>query len=301
MIIITRTSHSTNFVSIWRNSLKNQKESVSIWRSDKSCTSTTSSSLTRICSWSNVFKSYVLISMTFKKNWTLIITTRIKYEKFSFEHAKIIRFYWSIYIIHRRSFQISSTLFITILSITNQSTKRITRIFKASTSSIVIMLMITISSTNNIIANWTIIVTIVDFLLILDLAIDFQFVRLKSVSYVINLSVDQQITRKRNAMTSKSALRIEISNENCVRDLNVVWNNLSLSSKIIKMRISSFNSSKSWISTSTFRSIIFRLMNSSLNSTANQNHFSSLSTRLITRKQFLQSLSCSLTRHLRTN
>jgi hypothetical protein len=45
MIIITRTSHSTNFVSIWRNSLKNQNESVSIWLNDKSCTSTTSSSL----------------------------------------------------------------------------------------------------------------------------------------------------------------------------------------------------------------------------------------------------------------
>jgi hypothetical protein len=82
MIIIMRTSHSTNFVTIWRNSLKNQNESVSIWRSDKSCTSTTSLSLTRICSWSNVFKSYALISMTFKKNWILIITIRIKCEKF---------------------------------------------------------------------------------------------------------------------------------------------------------------------------------------------------------------------------
>jgi hypothetical protein len=82
MIIITRTSHSTNFVSIWRNSLKNQNESVSIWRSDKSCTSTTSLSSIRICFWSNVFKSYVLISTTFKKNWILIITIRIKCEKF---------------------------------------------------------------------------------------------------------------------------------------------------------------------------------------------------------------------------
>jgi hypothetical protein len=50
MIIIMRTSHSTNFVTIWRNSLKNQNKSVSIWRNDKSCTSTTSSSLIRICS-----------------------------------------------------------------------------------------------------------------------------------------------------------------------------------------------------------------------------------------------------------
>jgi hypothetical protein len=82
LIIIMKTSHSTNFVSIWRNSLKNQNESVTIWLNDKSCTSTTSSLLTRICSWSNVFKSYVLISMTFKKNWILIITTRIKCEKF---------------------------------------------------------------------------------------------------------------------------------------------------------------------------------------------------------------------------
>jgi hypothetical protein len=30
MIIIMRTSHSINFVSIWRNSLKNQNESVTI-------------------------------------------------------------------------------------------------------------------------------------------------------------------------------------------------------------------------------------------------------------------------------
>jgi hypothetical protein len=82
IIIITRTSHSTNFVSIWRNSLKNQNESVSIWRNDKSCTSTTSLSSIWICSWSNVFKSYVLISTTFKKNWILIITIQIKCEKF---------------------------------------------------------------------------------------------------------------------------------------------------------------------------------------------------------------------------
>jgi hypothetical protein len=82
MIIIMRTSHSTNFVSKWRNSLKNQNQSVTIWLSDKSCTSTTSSSLIRIYSWSNVFKNYVLISMTFKKSWTLIITIQIKCEKF---------------------------------------------------------------------------------------------------------------------------------------------------------------------------------------------------------------------------
>ncbi len=81
IIIITRTSHSTNFVTIWRNSLKNQNESVSISRNDKSCTSTTSSSLTRICSWSNVFRSYVLILMMLKKNWILIIKIQIKCEK----------------------------------------------------------------------------------------------------------------------------------------------------------------------------------------------------------------------------
>jgi hypothetical protein len=81
MTINMRTSHSTNFVSIWRNSLKNQNESVSIWQNDNSCTSITSSLLTRICFWLNVFKSYTLISMTFKKNWILIITIRIKCEK----------------------------------------------------------------------------------------------------------------------------------------------------------------------------------------------------------------------------
>jgi hypothetical protein len=48
IIISTRTSHLTKFVSIWRNSLKNQNKSVSIWRNDNSCTSTTSSSLIRI-------------------------------------------------------------------------------------------------------------------------------------------------------------------------------------------------------------------------------------------------------------
>jgi hypothetical protein len=82
MISIMRTSHSTNFVTIWRNSLKNQNESVSIWRNDNSCTSTTTSLLIRICLWLNVFRSYALISMTFEKNWILIITTRIKCEKF---------------------------------------------------------------------------------------------------------------------------------------------------------------------------------------------------------------------------
>jgi hypothetical protein len=82
MIINTRTSHSTNFVTIRRNALKNQNESVSIRRNDNSCTSTTSLLLIRICLWLNVFKSYVLISMTFKKSWILIITIRIKCEKF---------------------------------------------------------------------------------------------------------------------------------------------------------------------------------------------------------------------------
>jgi hypothetical protein len=48
-IISTRTLHLTNFASIWRNSLKNQNESVSIWRNDNSCISTTSSLLTRTC------------------------------------------------------------------------------------------------------------------------------------------------------------------------------------------------------------------------------------------------------------
>jgi hypothetical protein len=57
--------------------------------------------------------------------------------------------------------------------------------------------MITISSTNNIIANSTIIVTIVDFLLILDLATDFQFAFRKSVSYVINSIADRRIIRKK--------------------------------------------------------------------------------------------------------
>ncbi len=83
--------------------------------------------------------------------------------------------------------------------------------------------------------------------------------------------------------------------------MNVVWNNLSLNSKIIKMRISSFNSSKSWTSIRRLRSTIFRLVNSWLNSTARQNHFSSLSTQSMTWRQFLQSLSCSLTKHLNTN
>jgi hypothetical protein len=81
MTISMRTSHSTNFVSIWRNSLKNQNESVLIWQNDNSCTSTTSSLLIRICLWLNVFKNYALISMMFKKNWILIITIRIKCEK----------------------------------------------------------------------------------------------------------------------------------------------------------------------------------------------------------------------------
>jgi hypothetical protein len=49
MIINTRILHSTNFLSIWRKFLKNQNKSVSIWRNDNSCTSTTSSLFIWIC------------------------------------------------------------------------------------------------------------------------------------------------------------------------------------------------------------------------------------------------------------
>ncbi len=166
-----------------------------------------------------------------------------------------------------------------------------------------IIFMITILSTNNIIANSNrlIIVTIVNSSLIIDLVTNFQFAFRKSVSYVINLIVDRQIILKKNATTSKSVLRIVISNKNRVKNLNILWNNLSLNSKIIKMRISSFNSSKNWTSTSRSRLIIFRLMNSSLNSTTRQNHFSSSSIRSMIWRQFLQSSSCSLTKHLNTD
>jgi hypothetical protein len=92
MIIIMKTSHSTNFVTIWRNSLKNQNESVSIWRNDNSCTTTTSSLLTRICSWLNVFRIYALISMTFKKNWILIITIRSNAKNFNSSMQKSFDF-----------------------------------------------------------------------------------------------------------------------------------------------------------------------------------------------------------------
>jgi hypothetical protein len=67
------------------------------------------------------------------------------------------------------------------------------------------------------------------------------------------------------------------------------------------MRISSLNSSKSWTSTSRSSSTISRLMNSSLNSTAKQNHFLSSSIRSMIQRHFLQSLSCSLTKHLNTD
>jgi hypothetical protein len=82
MSMSMRTSHSTNSVSIWRNSSKNLNENDLIWRNDNSFTLTMSLSRIRICRWSNVFRNYVLIWMTFKKNWTLIITTRIICEKF---------------------------------------------------------------------------------------------------------------------------------------------------------------------------------------------------------------------------
>jgi hypothetical protein len=49
MIISTRTSHSTNSVSIWRNSLKNRNKNVSIWLNENSFILIMSSSSTRIC------------------------------------------------------------------------------------------------------------------------------------------------------------------------------------------------------------------------------------------------------------
>jgi hypothetical protein len=67
--------------------------------------------------------------------------------------------------------------------------------FKTLTSSIIFMIifMITILSTNNIIANsnHSIIVTIVNFWLILDLAINFQFAFRKNVSHMINSIVNR--------------------------------------------------------------------------------------------------------------
>jgi hypothetical protein len=163
--------------------------------------------------------------------------------------------------------------------------------------------MIITLSTNNIIANLnqSIIVTIVNSWLTFDFVIDFWFAFRKNVLYVINITVDRRIIQKRNARISKNALRLVIWYQNRVKDLNIVWNNLSLNSKTIKMKILSLSSSKNWTSRSRSRSTISRLMNSSLNSTANQNHFSSLSIRLMIRRHFLQSLSCSLTRHLNTD
>jgi hypothetical protein len=131
--------------------------------------------------------------------------------------------------------------------------------------------------------------------------IDFRFASRKSVLYVINSTADRRIILRKNATISKSVLRIVISYERRVKDLNIVWNNLSLKSKTIKMKILSLSFSRSWTLTWRSRSTISRLVNSSLNSTANQNHFSSLSIRLMIRRQFLQSLSCSLTKHLNTN
>jgi hypothetical protein len=100
-----------------------------------------------------------------------------------------------------------------------------------------IIFMITILSTNNIIANsnHSIIVTIVNFWLILDLVINSEFAFGKSVLYVINLIVDRSIILKRNATTWKSALQIVISYENRVKDLNVVWTNSSLNLKTMLM------------------------------------------------------------------
>jgi hypothetical protein len=102
MSMSMKTSHSTNFVSIWRDSSKNSNENNLIWRNDNSFTLTMSLSRIRICRWSNVFRNCVLIWMTFKKNWILIITTRITCEKFYFEHAEIIQSYWSNCIIHHQ-------------------------------------------------------------------------------------------------------------------------------------------------------------------------------------------------------
>jgi hypothetical protein len=146
-----------------------------------------------------------------QKNWILIITIWIICEKSQLKHAEIIRFYWLNYTIRRRISQIWLIFFISISSIMSQSTKRITDIFKALTLLIIFIIMIL--STNNIIANLnqSIIVTIVNSWLILDLVIDFRFAFRKSVSYVINSIVNRRIILKRNTTISKSALQIVIS------------------------------------------------------------------------------------------
>ncbi len=199
--------------------------------------------------------------------------------------------HWSIL-----STQASSTL--------SQSTKRRTRIYKASTptSANAITSIVRTSITSSIVsivANRLIIVTIASSWLIFVLAIDSRFVSLKSALYVVNQIADQSIIRKKNAKTRKSVLRIAIQNENRIQNFNVAWNSSLPKLKIIREMISSLNFSTNWSLTSTFRSIIFRSLTLSLKKlTANQKLTSSLSIHSMTRRQLLQLSSCLLTRHL---
>jgi hypothetical protein len=200
-----------------------------------------------------------------------------------------------------------STLFTQASSTLSQSTKRRTRIYKASTSTSAnaitsIVRTSIISSIDNIVVNRSIIVTIANSWLTFVFAINSRFVLLKFALYVINQIVDQSIIRKKNAKTRKDVLRIAIQNENRIQNFNVAWNNSLSKLKIVKKMISSRNFSTNWSLTSTFRSIILRSLILSLKkSTANRKRTSSLSIRSMIRRQLLQLSSCLLTRHLNTN
>ncbi len=101
----------------------------------------------------------------------------------------------------------------------NQSTKKETRICRTSTMN---HLMIKTSRTNNIVADRSLIVTMINLRLVLVLATNSRFVLRKNASYVKKSIIDQRITQIRKLITRKSVLRIIISNEKHVKNFNVV-------------------------------------------------------------------------------
>jgi hypothetical protein len=307
MLMSMKTSHSTNFVSIWRNSSKNLNENDLIWRNDNSFTLTMSLSRTEICRWLNIFRNCVLIWMTFKK--------KMNFDYHDSNHMREILIRTcrdhSILLIelHNSSSNVSSLINSFYINIINfESINKKKNIYLQSIDT-------DINECDHI--NCTHEHNFIDRqyrresinyrdnrkFLIDSRSRDKFSIRFFKICFVCDKSNCWSINHsKKERENSKSALRIIIQNENHIQNFNVVWSNSLLKLKIIRKMISLLNFSKNWLLTSTSRSIISRSLISSLKkSTANRKLTSSLSTRSMTRKQSLQLSSCLLTRHLNTD
>ncbi len=158
-------------------------------------------------------------------------TIRIIFAKISFEHTKIILNSSSNFLIHQwtRHFLLTFSALISLIK-KKQINQQIIRIFKASMTRFTII----VSRIDNIVVNFSTIVTMIDSHLTFVLVINSRFVHLKYASYVINLRVDQQIISKKNAKNRKSVLSIVTRHTKHVQNLSVVLRNLLSITKTMK-------------------------------------------------------------------